>query len=69
MHVMFFKLNTHTHTHTKCKFHKYLIGNYNNEKKVKKKLKEIQLSAKMDLILNNVTNDKQVVGLKKSFKS
>ncbi len=61
--------HTHTPTHTQCKSHKYLIENYNNEKKGKSKLKETQLSAKMDLILNNVTNDKQVVALKKSFKS
>jgi hypothetical protein len=46
----------HTHTHTHWKSHKYSIENYNNEKS---KLKETQLSAKMDLILNNVTNNKQ----------
>ncbi len=48
-----------SHTHTQCKSHKYSIENYNNEKKEESKLKETQLSAKMNLILNNVTNNKQ----------
>jgi hypothetical protein len=51
--------HTHTHTHKQCKSHKYSIENYNNEKKEESKLKETQLSAKMNLILNNVTNNKQ----------
>ncbi len=50
---------THTHKHKQCKSHKYSIENYNNEKKEKSKLKETQLSAKINLILNNVTNNKQ----------